>query len=230
MEVYHISQSLQRGDTLTPDYEKLYQLAEPFLQGLERGLDCFTAMVLQGKYLYAVMSRSGLRYWADYAKYATEAVFEFVRRREFPQSYSRLGCAYFFDSEACCRNHFEMDYGEDPEEGAKVGLFQVELEDPAPQYRDMSVYDLAYEAMSQRQDVGGGIPPGTAVFPGRPDGIAYVGDSQRQAGTGREKAGTLGGIKNVSGRDKAGGTGHGGAAGGSKAGAGGPFGHRLLLQ
>ena len=96
MEVYHISQSLQLGDTLTPDYEKLYQLAEPFLQGLERGLDCFTAMVLQGKYLYAVMSRSGLRYWADYAKYATEAVFEFVRRREFPQSYSRLGCAYFF--------------------------------------------------------------------------------------------------------------------------------------
>lgn len=88
MEVYHISQSLQLGDTLTPDYEKLYQLAEPFLQGLERGLDCFTAMVLQGKYLYAVMSRSGLRYWADYAKYATEAVFEFVRRREFPQSYS----------------------------------------------------------------------------------------------------------------------------------------------
>ena len=137
MEVYHISRSLQPGDWLTPDYEKLSQLAEPFLQGLERGSDCFTAMVLQGKYLYAVMSRSGLRYWADYAKYATEAVFEFVRRREFPQSYSRLGCAYFFDSEACCRNHFEMDYGEDPEEGAKVGLFQVELEDPAPQYRDM---------------------------------------------------------------------------------------------
>ena len=28
--------SLRLGDTLTPDYEKLYQLAEPFLQGLER--------------------------------------------------------------------------------------------------------------------------------------------------------------------------------------------------
>ena len=164
MEVYHISRSLRLGDTLTPDYEKLYQLAEPFLQGLERGLDCFAAMVLQGKYLYAVMSRSGLRYWADYAKYATEAVFEFVRRREFPQSYSRLGCAYFFDSEACCRNHFEMDYGEDPKEGAKVGLFQVELEDP--QYRDMSVYDLAYEAMSQRQDVEEGFRQARRYFQG----------------------------------------------------------------
>ena len=48
MEVYHISQLLQLGDTLTPDYEKLYQLAEPFLQGLERGLDCFTAMCSRG--------------------------------------------------------------------------------------------------------------------------------------------------------------------------------------
>ncbi len=86
MEVYHISRSLRLGDTLTPDYEKLYQLAEPFLQGLERGLDCFAAMVLQGKYLYAVMSHlRGLRYWADYAKYATEAVFEFVKAGISPE-------------------------------------------------------------------------------------------------------------------------------------------------
>ena len=48
MEVYHISQSLQLGDTLTPDYEKLYQLAEPFLQGLERGLDCLLLWCSRG--------------------------------------------------------------------------------------------------------------------------------------------------------------------------------------
>lgn len=63
-------------------------------------------------------------------------------------------------------NIFEMDYGEDPEEGAKVGLFQVELEDPAPQYRDMSVYDLAYEAMSQRQDVEEGFRQARRYFQG----------------------------------------------------------------
>ena len=59
-----------------------------------------------------------------------------------------------------------MDYGEDPEEGAKVGLFQVELEDPAPQYRDMCVYDLAYEAMSQRQDVEEGFRQARRYFQG----------------------------------------------------------------
>ncbi len=76
-------------------------------------------------------------------------------KAEFPRATAAWAVLIFFDSEACCRNHFEMDYGEDPEEGAKVGLFQVELEDPAPQYRDMSVWRPGLcEAMSQRQDVG----------------------------------------------------------------------------
>lgn len=152
MVVYHMSRTLRKGDLLTPDYSRIFHLAEPFLQALERGEACFDVMVLQGKYLYCVLGRSGLREWADYAKYAAEAAFEFVRRQEFPRCCSRLHCAYFYERLQDSWRLFQLDYGNDPEEGKKVRLFAVELDDPEPQYRDMTWFDLAYEAMSERQD------------------------------------------------------------------------------
>ena len=152
MRLYHISQTLKLGDALSPGHQRLSDLAEPFLQGLARGSDCFCAMLLNGKYLYAVMKRSGLREWADYAKWATEGLFEYVRRRSFPETVSRLACGYYYDNLADCRRLYEEDWGEEiPEEREKVRLFAVELEDPAPQRRDMSLYDEAYDAV-ERQD------------------------------------------------------------------------------
>ncbi|MBR4194862.1 MAG: hypothetical protein IKQ54_11115 [Oscillospiraceae bacterium] len=152
MRLYHISQTLKLGDALSPGHQRLSDLAEPFLQGLARGSDCFCAMLLNGKYLYAVMKRSGLREWADYAKWATEGLFEYVRRRSFPEAVSRLACGYYYDNLADCRRLYEEDWGEEiPEEREKVRLFAVELEDPAPQRRDMSLYDEAYDAV-ERQD------------------------------------------------------------------------------
>ncbi len=51
MEVYHISQLLQLGDTLTRITRSYISWLSRFSRGWS-GLDCFTAMVLQGKYLY----------------------------------------------------------------------------------------------------------------------------------------------------------------------------------
>ena len=53
MTLYHISQTLRLGDELRPGNQKFTDLAEPFIQGLERGPDCFIAMLLNGKYLFA---------------------------------------------------------------------------------------------------------------------------------------------------------------------------------
>lgn len=157
MRLYHISQSLKLGDTLTPGHQNYSDLSEPFILGLERGADCFYAALLNGKYLYAVMKRSGLREWADYAKWATEGLFEFVRRREFPEAVSRLACVYYYDNLDDCRRLYEDDWGEEsPEEREKVRLFAVEPEDPAPQRRDMSLYDLAYDAVE-------GLDPDAAI-------------------------------------------------------------------
>ena len=166
MRLYHISQTLRSGDTLSPGHRQFLDLSEPFIQGLERGTDCFYAMLLNGKYLFAVMKRSGLREWADYAKWAAEGLFEYVRRREFPEAASRLACVYYYDNPEDCRRLYEEDWGEEtPEEREKVRLFAVELEDPAPQRRDMSLYDEAYDAI-ERLDLGAAIALARRYFRG----------------------------------------------------------------
>ena len=166
MRLYHISQTLKLGDTLTPGHQQFLDLSEPFIQGLEHGTDCFYAMLLNGKYLFAVMKRSGLREWADYAKWATEGLFEYVRRREFPEAASRLACVYYYDNLDDCRRLYEEDWGEEtPEEREKVRLFAVELEDPAPQRRDMSLYDEAYDAI-ERLDLGAALTLAWRYFRG----------------------------------------------------------------
>ena len=166
MTLYHMSQTLQLGDELRPGNQDFTDLAEPFLQGLERGRDCFAAMLLNGKYLFAVMSRSGLREWADYAKWATEGLFEFVRRRSFPEAVSRLRCVYYYDDLEASKRLYEEDWGEEsPEEQEKVRLYEIALEDPAPQRRDMSVYDEAYEAI-ERLDVDAAIAAAERYFRG----------------------------------------------------------------
>jgi len=154
MKLYHMSQTLRLGQTLTPDYQDLFSLAQPFMQALQRSEDCFFAMVLNGKYLHALLGKYRLWEWSDYAKWSVEGAFEFIRAAEFPAACSRLRCSYFYDDLALCRKLYEYDWGkETPEEQKKVHLFEVELEDPAPQRRDMNLYDEAYDAMAERQDV-----------------------------------------------------------------------------
>ena len=155
---YHLSQSLTLGEALEADHQRLMSLAQPYIEALERGPDCFYGMLLAGKYLFAVLSKSGLREWADWAKWATEGVFEFVRRQSFPEAVSRLGCSYFYADPAQCLRLFREDWGEEvPEERAKVKLFAVETEDPAPDRRDMRLYDEAYDAIREKQDLDGAV-------------------------------------------------------------------------
>lgn len=154
MKLYHMSQTLQLGDTMTPDYQKNMALVQPFIQALEQNADCFYGMVLNGKYLYAVLGKFKLWEWSDYAKWATEGAFEFVRKTEFPESYSRMRSNYFYDDLPNCKKLYEYDWGcESEEEQQKVHLFEIEVDDPTPQQRDMNIYDEAYNAMSEKQDV-----------------------------------------------------------------------------
>lgn len=168
MILYHLSQTLKLGDTLVCDHQNCLRLAEPFLQGLERGEDCFAGMVLNGKYLFAVLSRSGLREWSDYAKWATEGAFEYVRRKKYPRCVSRLACNYFYSDLADSKRLYELDWGmESEEEREKVRLFEVEVEDERPDRRDMSLYDAAYDAMNERQDIQKVLDCADAYYAGR---------------------------------------------------------------
>ncbi len=154
MKAYHMSETLRSGDTLKVDYQKIMILVEPFIQALEHSTDCFYGMVLNGKYLYAVLEKSGLREWSDYVKWSTEGAFEFIRRTEFPDAIGRLECNYYYEDLENVRRLYEYDWGEEPEEiQSRIHLFEVTLEEDTLQRYDMNIYDQAYEAMEKRQDV-----------------------------------------------------------------------------
>lgn len=129
-------------------------LCEPFMQALSRNRDCFFSMLLNGKYMFAVLNRSHLRYCADYAKWATEAVFEFVRKNEYPQCVSRLHCNYFCTDLSDCIRMFNEDWGEeDEEEQKKMHLFEVDIPDDSLEMWDISAFDAAYDAINDKQDI-----------------------------------------------------------------------------
>ena len=153
MTVYHYSATLKEGDRMIPGYQNHNSLCEPFIRALEHSRDCFYGMLLNGKYMYAVMCRSGLREWADYAKWATEAVFEYIRKNEYPQCVSRLRCNYFCVDLSECIKLYNDDWGEaSPEEQAEIHLYEIEISGKLEK-RDITVFDEAYDAISKNQDI-----------------------------------------------------------------------------
>ena len=138
---------------MIPGYQNNNSLCEPFIQALEQSQDCFYGMLLNGKYMYAVMCQSGLREWANYAKWATEAIFEYVRKNEYPQCVSRLRCNYFCVDLSECIRMCNDDWGEaSPEEQAEIHLYEIEISDKLEK-RDITVFDDAYDAISKHQDI-----------------------------------------------------------------------------
>lgn len=154
MNLYHISQTLKVGQVLKPGYDGKAALCLPFMRALECGEDCFYGMILNGKYIQAVLEKSGLREWSDYAKWATEGAFEFIRKTEFPDSYGRLSSNFFYDDLQNCKYLYDYDWGgETEEERLKVHLFEVKVDDRCPQKRDMKIFDEAYEEMKNDIDI-----------------------------------------------------------------------------
>lgn len=154
MKVYHISETLHLGDKMNPDFQNLGELALPFVQALEKSEDCFYSMILNGKYLRAVLGKFNFWEWSDYCKWAVEGAFEFIRKTEFPNCCSRLKCNYFYDDLENSMAFYQFDWGsESPEVQEKIHLLEIELEDDAPQKFDMNIFDEAYNAMCEHDDV-----------------------------------------------------------------------------
>ena len=154
MILYHMSDTLKLGDEMAPDFKKTMNLAQPFVQALEQSEDCFYAMVLNGKYLRAVLGKFKLWEWSDYVKWSVEGAFEYIRKTEFPDCISRIRCNYFYDNLENCKILYDYDWGQaSEEERAGIHLFEVELADDHPQMLDMRIYDEAYSAMEEQEDV-----------------------------------------------------------------------------
>lgn len=149
MKLYHMSDTLHLGDKLKSDFKRQMELAQPFVQALQRGEDCFYAMYFNAKYLRAVLGKFKLRdMWSDYVKWSVEGIFEYVRRTEFPQCCSRLKCNYYFATIEEARTLYEIDWGKaSDEERMRIRLFEIELEADEVDRRDMRLFDEAYDAV-----------------------------------------------------------------------------------
>lgn len=151
MIVYNMNQTLQVGDTLTPDYRKMAALSRPFVKALEESTDCFYAMFLNGQYLDAVLDKFKMwAVWTNYTKWAVEGAFEFIRKTEFSECCSRVSGSYFYGSLEESDIFYQMIFGRSPQEiQEKVRFFAIELEDTAPMRVDMRLFDEAYNAMDE---------------------------------------------------------------------------------
>lgn len=154
MKLYHMSDTLKLGDAMTLDHKHTATLAEPFVQALEQSVDCYYAMVLNGKYIRAVLGKFKLWEWSDYIKWSVEGAFEYIRRTEFPNCVSRIKCNYFYDNLPSCKILYDYDWGKaSEEERSQIHLYEMELESDTVDRRDMRIFDEAYEAMEEREDV-----------------------------------------------------------------------------
>ncbi len=154
MKLYHMSDTLKLGEAMTPDFKKTMRLTQPFTQALEKSADCFYAMVLNGKYLRAVLGKFKLWEWSDYVKWSVEGAFEFIRKTEFPNCVSRIQCNYFYDNLDACKILYEYDWGQaSAEERSQIHLFEMALDADAVEKRDMRIFDEAYDAMDAQDDV-----------------------------------------------------------------------------
>ncbi|MBQ7875204.1 MAG: hypothetical protein IJ306_08635 [Oscillospiraceae bacterium] len=154
MILYHISDTLKLGETMAQDYKNNFELVVPFVQALEKSEDCFFGMLLNAKFLKSVLGKFGLRdMQTNYVKWATEGIFEYIRKTEFPESYSRLLSNYFYDNLSDIKRLYEVDWNmKEKPERFDFHVYEIDLDDEHPQKRDMLLFDEAFDAMWDNDD------------------------------------------------------------------------------
>ena len=152
--LYHMSQTLILGEEMKNDFEKKSELTLPFVYALEKSIDFFCNMLVNGQSQQTVPDELVRLDRAKYETYSIEGAFEFVRKTEFPNCISRLKCKYFFDNLENYRILYEAGWKQEPEEErAKIHLYEIELDDECPQRCDMLLFDEAIDSMLEKQDV-----------------------------------------------------------------------------
>ena len=85
MILYHMSESLEEGKELTPDYRKNASLIEPFVRALNTSVEMFQILMLNADYFGSVLAKYNLGGMPTHEiKWGTEGIFEYVRRKNSP--------------------------------------------------------------------------------------------------------------------------------------------------
>ena len=146
MILYHMSDSLKEGDKLTLDYKNNASLVEPFVKALNISIEMFQILMLNADYFGSVLAKYNLGGMPTHElKWGTEGIFEFVRRKEFPEQIGRIRCNFFYPNFERCGELYYEDWGEAPEEEReKIRLFEVNVEGKTTSY-DMRLFDEAFD-------------------------------------------------------------------------------------
>jgi hypothetical protein len=146
MILYHMSDSLAEGTELTLDYKKNIYLIEPFVKVLNISTTMFQTLLLNADYLGSVLEKYNLTGMPAHAyKWAAEGIFEYVRRKEFPDQIGRVSCNYFYPDLKLCSQLYYEDWGEaSEEERSKIKLYEVEVSGRTASY-DMHLFDEAFD-------------------------------------------------------------------------------------
>ena len=168
MILYHISDTLRLNDMMSQDHKKNMELVIPFVQALERSEDCFYALLLNAKLTKSILGKFGMRdMQTNYVKWATEGIFEYVRISEFPDSYSRIMSNYFYDNLSDIKRLYEVDWNmKEKPERFNFHVYEIAVEDEFPQKRDMLLFDEAFDAMWDNDDIGTAIACARKYFSG----------------------------------------------------------------
>ena len=147
IRLYHMSQTLQLGDLLQPDFLQKKERYQPYIQALRNGGNSINDLIEHQRKNPSVD-------WNELVKCIVEGVFEYIRETEFPMIPSRLNSSYYFEG----LEHFETLYQagwaqEPPEKQALVHLFEIEISEEQLHRFDMCVFDEAYDVMLERQDL-----------------------------------------------------------------------------
>jgi len=155
MILYHMSETLEEGKELTPDYKKNEYLIEPFVKALNISVEMFQILMLNADYFGSVLAKYNLNGMPSHEiKWGTEGLFEYVRRREFPDQVGRVKCNYFYpDLKLCTELYFEDWQDASEEERAKIRLYEVDVEGRTAVY-DMRLFDEAFDIMCEGTTTG----------------------------------------------------------------------------
>ena len=150
MILYHMSDTLAEGKELTPDYKENRSLVEPFVKALDISVEMFQTLMLNAGYFGSVLEKYHLSGMPTHEiKWGTEGIFEYIRRKEFPDQIGRIKCNYFYPDLKLCGELYYEDWGQaSEEERAKIRLYEAEVEGRTAAY-DMRLFDEAFDIMCE---------------------------------------------------------------------------------
>jgi hypothetical protein len=156
MTLYHYSvDSYQSGGKLINDFKKQFRFAEPFMLALQKSEECFWGAYFAAMSYSRELCALGLRKHENYIKDAVEGIFEYVRRRDYPDSSaSRVGCVYYCESKEEALRYLKDDCIDNGDFTVdQVKLLEVEVDATTVFRYDQTFFNDAVDIMEESRDL-----------------------------------------------------------------------------